>query len=545
MDEDDYSPIPKEPISYDKQVTPCDVLGVSKDASQAEINDAYDTIVQQGLLAPYGDTYHEEMLTNATRAHLVLSIPSLKEAYDENFTRAKKVAFGQENPLAKLGLKFAKTDDPELAYDEAMSLLSDVTYYQLLEVSLNASDKEIAMSYQEKAVFYEKLANRGDYAASAILGAIEKAYEILGNNARKNVYDQYLTDQEVGSVSNASDGDKAYYHQSAAEAADRYMPIELTPFAHLKDDINDEYGRMIRENDFGNKPPPYYYVDMKDSSINARYIHGDGTKNITTLNRGLLQKRSIETAISILSHEIGHAADGKLQYRDKLADKIYQAFNGLVGSVVGISSAKAFNDYVHEVVGNVDLLLDVVTTVPTATAAGMMVALALDKTLSPQEKIDNLVSSLPAEYYADRSASEDMGKARYIEDFLEFYLPDVKEQLKSYYPNLDLQVGKADQRAYYDPAKDRFKLKYFLDSMKTHPNPSDRIQSVIDAPHNNNGTFTSFTPDASDPKQIIMTEDDLSQPRYQDRSTSYAPEGEGLLSYTDLAITHRGISKGS
>ena len=64
-------------------------------------------------------------------------------------------------------------------------------YYEILEVTHEATDTEIKKSYRRLAVKYHPDKNPGDKAAEEHFKEISHAYEILGNPEKRQLYDQY------------------------------------------------------------------------------------------------------------------------------------------------------------------------------------------------------------------------------------------------------------------------------------------------------------------------------------------------------------------
>tara|TARA_A100001011_G_scaffold271728_1_gene280986 strand:+ start:6246 stop:7343 length:1098 start_codon:yes stop_codon:yes gene_type:complete len=64
-------------------------------------------------------------------------------------------------------------------------------YYEVLGVSKNASTAEIKKAYRKKAIEFHPDKNPGDKSAEANFKKAAEAYEILGNQDKRNQYDQY------------------------------------------------------------------------------------------------------------------------------------------------------------------------------------------------------------------------------------------------------------------------------------------------------------------------------------------------------------------
>lgn len=64
-------------------------------------------------------------------------------------------------------------------------------YYELLEVSRNASDAEIKKAYRRLAMKYHPDRNPGDTSAEEKFKEIQKAYNILSDKQKRAAYDQF------------------------------------------------------------------------------------------------------------------------------------------------------------------------------------------------------------------------------------------------------------------------------------------------------------------------------------------------------------------
>ena len=64
-------------------------------------------------------------------------------------------------------------------------------YYEILEVTHEATDTEIKKSYRRLAVKYHPDKNPGNKEAEEHFKEISQAYEILGNPEKRQMYDQY------------------------------------------------------------------------------------------------------------------------------------------------------------------------------------------------------------------------------------------------------------------------------------------------------------------------------------------------------------------
>ncbi|MES2200200.1 MAG: molecular chaperone DnaJ [Chlamydiota bacterium] len=67
-------------------------------------------------------------------------------------------------------------------------------YYQILEVSKGSSQDEIKKAYRKAAIKHHPDKNPGDPAAEKKFKQISEAYEVLGDEKKKQIYDQYGAD---------------------------------------------------------------------------------------------------------------------------------------------------------------------------------------------------------------------------------------------------------------------------------------------------------------------------------------------------------------
>lgn len=67
-------------------------------------------------------------------------------------------------------------------------------YYEALELSRSASPEEIKKAYRKKALKYHPDRNQGDAQAEKKFKEISEAYEVLSDDKKKQIYDQYGAD---------------------------------------------------------------------------------------------------------------------------------------------------------------------------------------------------------------------------------------------------------------------------------------------------------------------------------------------------------------
>ncbi len=64
-------------------------------------------------------------------------------------------------------------------------------YYELLGIDKNATADEIKKAYRKKALQYHPDRNPGDKEAERKFKEISEAYEVLGDEQKKAMYDRY------------------------------------------------------------------------------------------------------------------------------------------------------------------------------------------------------------------------------------------------------------------------------------------------------------------------------------------------------------------
>lgn len=88
-------------------------------------------------------------------------------------------------------------------------------YYETLGVSKNASDKEIKTAYRKQALKWHPDRNKSS-GADKKFKEINKAYEVLSDQKKKEVYDQYGSDAfEKGRYGGAGSGPFTYTYTSS------------------------------------------------------------------------------------------------------------------------------------------------------------------------------------------------------------------------------------------------------------------------------------------------------------------------------------------
>ena len=100
--------------------------------------------------------------------------------------------------------------------DEPSEFKDDLTgkdYYEILGIAKNASEEEIKKAYRPLAFKYHHDRNPGDKDAEELFRKIKEAYEVLGNNEKRPLYDEKIKIEEYTRSflqdHNFSDKDKA------------------------------------------------------------------------------------------------------------------------------------------------------------------------------------------------------------------------------------------------------------------------------------------------------------------------------------------------
>ena len=64
-------------------------------------------------------------------------------------------------------------------------------YYEVLNVSRQASDSELEKAYRQLALKYHPDKNPGDHAAEEKFKEAAEAYEVLNDLEKRKIYDQF------------------------------------------------------------------------------------------------------------------------------------------------------------------------------------------------------------------------------------------------------------------------------------------------------------------------------------------------------------------
>ncbi len=79
-------------------------------------------------------------------------------------------------------------------------------YYNILEVNKTASPEEIKKAYRKQAIKYHPDKNQGDPEAEKKFKEISEAYEVLSDENKRRIYDQYGADALKGGAGNGFGG---------------------------------------------------------------------------------------------------------------------------------------------------------------------------------------------------------------------------------------------------------------------------------------------------------------------------------------------------
>lgn len=96
-------------------------------------------------------------------------------------------------------------------------------YYSILEISRGASDDEIKKAYRKKALECHPDRNQGNPKAEAQFKQVSEAYEVLSDENRRRIYDQYGEDGLKGAGMGGGPGPGAAGFSSMEEALRTFM----------------------------------------------------------------------------------------------------------------------------------------------------------------------------------------------------------------------------------------------------------------------------------------------------------------------------------
>ena len=69
--------------------------------------------------------------------------------------------------------------------------MTEIDYYELLEISRNSDKSTIKKAYRQMAMKYHPDKNPGDKEAEEKFKAINEAYQVLSDDEKRSIYDRY------------------------------------------------------------------------------------------------------------------------------------------------------------------------------------------------------------------------------------------------------------------------------------------------------------------------------------------------------------------
>ncbi|MDH5465414.1 MAG: DnaJ domain-containing protein, partial [Thiovulaceae bacterium] len=69
--------------------------------------------------------------------------------------------------------------------------MSDLSYYEILEISKTADGSEIKKAYRKMAKIHHPDKNPGDSEAEEKFKLVNEAYQVLSDDQKRQVYDRY------------------------------------------------------------------------------------------------------------------------------------------------------------------------------------------------------------------------------------------------------------------------------------------------------------------------------------------------------------------
>ena len=123
-----------------------------------------------------------------------------------------------------------------------MALNGFKDYFKILGISRNATDKEIKSAYRKLARKFHPDLHPHDDKAESEFKAINEAYEILSDQAKRESYEQYLSYW----FQNRDGKSKDFYSENNNMSSDKYMNFD----DFLRDFLGrfSEFGQEIYSN---------------------------------------------------------------------------------------------------------------------------------------------------------------------------------------------------------------------------------------------------------------------------------------------------------
>lgn len=147
--------------------------------------------------------------------------------------------------------------------------MSNFDYYEILEISKNASNEEIKKSFRKLALKYHPDRNQGDKNAEEKFKQINEAYQCLSDPQKRSMYDRYGKDGLNGMGSGFGDVDlgdifSSFFGDSGFGGFSRKAPVDVYP---LDLEINIEIG--FKDAIFGVEKELVYKIKKPCDSCNG------------------------------------------------------------------------------------------------------------------------------------------------------------------------------------------------------------------------------------------------------------------------------------
>lgn len=181
-------------------------------------------------------------------------------------------------------------------------------YYAILEVERNATSTEIKKAYRRLAKKYHPDVNQGNLEFQEIIKGINEAYEVVGNQENKFIYDQYLDSRndnpninENPSPAGPKAKNKRSYEKKSVVVTEQYVYVvgKITfKYYALQDDTltestNDIYFKIcpteahatiLKEHIYKNEPPPQEVIAVFSNTQESPFILKDTFTEVVSGN---------------------------------------------------------------------------------------------------------------------------------------------------------------------------------------------------------------------------------------------------------------------